>query len=65
MKSTYPQTPAAIEAALVTEGMDYSQQMGPGRPLNPWTGYSQQPRATDLVREIKPEEMNVPIKNKR
>jgi len=27
--------------------MASSLQMGPGRPLNPWLGYSQQPRSTD------------------
>jgi len=47
VKSTYPNTPGAINTALAAQGMDNTGQMGPGRPLNPWIGYSQRPRAMD------------------
>lgn len=42
-----PRTPAAIDAAMAASGMDSSAQLGPGRPLSPYQGYSQQPRAMD------------------
>ena len=44
---TAPRTPSAIETSLSRAGMDSSSQMGPGRPLNPYQGYSRPPRAMD------------------
>lgn len=44
---TAPRTPSAIDASMSRAGMDSSSQMGPGRPLNPYQGYSQPPRAMD------------------
>jgi phage portal protein BeeE len=41
------ETPAAIDAAMVAQGMDSSAQLGPGRPINPAWGYSTRPRAMD------------------
>jgi SPP1 gp7 family putative phage head morphogenesis protein len=45
--ATAPRTPAIIEGTLARAGMQNSAQMGPGRPLNPYQGYSQPPRRTD------------------
>ncbi|HEY8976301.1 MAG TPA: phage portal protein [Burkholderiaceae bacterium] len=45
--ATAPRTPAIIEDSLSRAGMHNSAQMGPGRPLNPYQGYSQAPRRTD------------------
>ena len=42
------QTPDVIEGALVDEGMASSALLGPGRPINPVKGYSQDPRAFDF-----------------
>jgi 8-oxo-dGTP pyrophosphatase MutT (NUDIX family) len=42
-----PSTPAVIQDYLEREGMNNSSQMGPGRPLNPYQGYSQEPRRND------------------
>lgn len=44
---TAPRTPSAIEASMSRAGMDSTAAMGPGRPLNPYQGYSQPPRAMD------------------
>lgn len=41
-------TPEPIEGALVTEGMNSTALLGPGRPINPTVGYSQDPRAFDF-----------------
>jgi SPP1 gp7 family putative phage head morphogenesis protein len=41
-------TPAAVEAGLRRAGMDSSASMGPGRPVSPYQGYSQPPRAMDF-----------------
>src|SRR5690348_554412 len=40
-------TPEPIEAAISAEGMDGSTAFGPGRPINPFFGYSTRPRAYD------------------
>jgi SPP1 gp7 family putative phage head morphogenesis protein len=40
-------TPEPIQDALTDQGMDLTGTMGPGRPLNPYFGYSQRPRAMD------------------
>lgn len=45
--SVAPSTPAVIDQYLARSGMDDSAQMGPGRPLNPYRGYSGPPRRTD------------------
>lgn len=42
-----PRTPSAIETSLTRSGMDSNASMGPGRPINPYRGYSQPPRAMD------------------
>jgi SPP1 gp7 family putative phage head morphogenesis protein len=44
---TAPRTPSAIETSMSRAGMDSTAAMGPGRPLNPYQGYSQPPRAMD------------------
>lgn len=44
---TAPRTPSAIETSMSRAGMDSTAAMGPGRPLNPYQGYSQRPRAMD------------------
>jgi hypothetical protein len=41
-------TPQAISDALTAQGMDTSATMGPGRPTNPYSGYSTRPRANDF-----------------
>lgn len=46
-KNVASQTPAVIEQAMADSGMSNSARMGPGRPLNPYIGYSQTPRAMD------------------
>jgi SPP1 gp7 family putative phage head morphogenesis protein len=45
--TTASRTPAAVDAALHRAGMDSSSGMGPGRPISPYQGYSQPPRAMD------------------
>jgi len=40
-------TPAQIEGALTASGMDQGGNFRPGRPLNPYFGYSGQARAMD------------------
>lgn len=40
-------TPVVIEQALDSAGMNGAVQGGPGRPLNPYQGYSGRPRAMD------------------
>lgn len=40
-------TPAPIVDALAEQGMNGSAAFGPGRPINPFDGYSRRPRAFD------------------
>ena len=40
-------TPAAIDAAMHAQGMDQTVRFGPGTPIRPYEGYSQEPRTTD------------------
>jgi hypothetical protein len=40
-------TPAPITAAVMAQGMNSTAIFGPGQPLQPATGYSLRPRATD------------------
>jgi 8-oxo-dGTP pyrophosphatase MutT (NUDIX family) len=47
-----PRTPETVGSALAVAGMDGSSMMGPGRPLNPWSGYSQRPRAMDYPNSV-------------
>jgi 8-oxo-dGTP pyrophosphatase MutT (NUDIX family) len=41
------QTPVVIEQAMDAAGMNGAVQNGPGRPLNPYQGYSTRPRSTN------------------
>ncbi|MGH3260630.1 MAG: hypothetical protein ACRDNS_01405, partial [Trebonia sp.] len=41
------QTPPEIDAALDAQGMNQTTTFGPGTPLRPYIGYSQQPRVMD------------------
>jgi 8-oxo-dGTP pyrophosphatase MutT (NUDIX family) len=40
-------TPAPIESAMAQQGMDLGDTFTPGRPLQPYFGYSTRPRAND------------------
>jgi Phage portal protein len=46
-RTTASRTPVGIDAGLHRSGMDSSASMGPGRPVSPYQGYSQPPRAMD------------------
>jgi 8-oxo-dGTP pyrophosphatase MutT (NUDIX family) len=47
-KSSFaPRTPPAVSAAMATQGMNQTANLGPGSPITPMTGYSVRPKASD------------------